>query len=932
MPLLERDPELQAAAEALAQARRGGGSIVLVLGEAGIGKTTLVDAIVAHAAADGLRVLRGGCEDLFSPRPLGPLRDIAGAHFPALASAIDEGAPPSRVGAHVIDLLATPHTASLVVLEDLQWADEATLDLLRFVGRRIAPVPAVLLLTARDDDGSAGRQRLGQVLGELPSARLKRLVLAPLSVSAVEHLASLAGRPASGLHAVTGGNPFHVTEVLASGIGDLATGVPSSVRDAVHARVARMPASQRAVLDALCVEPVRIELWLVRMLLGEEAGVAVDACVTRGLLVVHADGTLTFRHELARRALADALPPLQRRQHHHALLVALLAARDQPPPGAAAPPLSRLVHHAGESGDSVEVLVYAPRAAQQAAAVGAHREAARHLALALRHADGAPPELQAQLYESWSYESGLSLAIDERVIEARHKAIALWRGVGRLDKVCLNLRWLWRLHWYRGEAAIAEAFAEQAVTVLEPVPEAGVTSRAGAPADPRSQVEFAWACSVRSQMHMLGNRSEEAVHWGQRAIALARRLGEPEIECHALNNVGTAELLVGQDAGSAKLERSLALALEHGFHEHAARVYTNASELAVVWKRYAQAEHWLAEGIAFDRAHDLDAWTHYLVGWLAQLRLEQGRYDDAEQIAREVLATPRLTAVMRLPALTVLARLQLRRGDPAGESTLADALAVALPTGEAQRIAPLVAAEAEARWLQGDAAGCAEALARLEGIAGAGADPWEAGEMAVWARRGALEAGTAGRALGTVAARVRERGPLQPCGRVPAGAVGPVRPEPWQLELDGHAAAAAEAWARLGAPHEAALSALQAGLEAGPGAAAAQHLRQALAWAEPLGAAAAAARIRALARAFGVALPARKRGPYSASRSHPFGLSAREQQVLGALARRLRNADIALALGLAERTVEHHVSAVLRKMGAADRTDAVHIAHEHGLV
>jgi predicted ATPase len=373
MPLLERDPELQAAASALAQAQRGVGSIVLLLGEAGIGKTTLVDAIVAQAAADGLRVLRGGCEDLFSPRPLGPLRDIAGAHFPALASAIDGGVPPASVGADVIDLLATPHTASLMVLEDLHWADDATLDLLRFVGRRIAPVPAVLLLTARDDDGSATRQRLGQVLGELPSARLKRLVLLPLSVSAVEQLAALAGRPANGLHAVTGGNPFHVTEVLASGIGDVANGVPSSVRDAVHARVHRMPATQRAVLDALCVEPVRIELWLVPRLLGEEAAAAVDACITRGLLVVHGDATLTFRHELARRALADALPPLQRRQRHHALLTVLLAARDQPPPGAAAPPLSRLVHHAGEAGDSAQVLVFAPQAAQQAAAAGAHR-------------------------------------------------------------------------------------------------------------------------------------------------------------------------------------------------------------------------------------------------------------------------------------------------------------------------------------------------------------------------------------------------------------------------------------------------------------------------------------------------------------------------------------------------------------------------------
>lgn len=888
-PLLERDGELQAAGAAVRRARESCGGIVLVGGEAGIGKTALIAAIAAQAGADGLRVLRGGCEDLFAPRPLGALRDIAGLHFPALAGRMDGGATAATVFAAFLQLLATSRDCSLVIFEDLHWADEATLDLVRYLGRRIAPLPALLLLSYRDDE-LEGHQRLRQVLGDLPASQLTRLAPAPLSPAAVATLAQAAGRTGDGLHDLTGGNPFYVTEVLASGVTDPRAGVPTSVRDAVHTRLARLAPSQRAVLDALCVEPGRAELWLARALLGAGAEADIDACIARGVLVAD-DGVLSFRHELARRAVADALPPLQRRQRHAALLAALLS----PPAGVAAPPLSRLVHHAGQAGDAARVLELAPRAAQQAAVLGAHREAAQQLAAALRHADQAPPEQRAELYESWSYESGLSQAIDERVIDARHQAIALWRQLGRLDKVGLNLRWLWRLHWYRGEAAIAEAYADQAVAILEPLPPCA---------------ELAWAYSLRSQMHMLRNRSAAAVEWGQRAIGLATQLGESEILCHALNNVGTAELLAGDDSGSAKLERSLAIALEHGFHEHAARVYTNAGELAVVWKQFERAERWLLEGIHFDRTHDLDAWTHYLVGWLAQLRLEQGRFDEADRIANEVLTLPQLTAVMRLPALTVLARLQVRRNDAAASATLAQALAVALPTAEVQRIAPLAATLAEACWLRADLPGCRAALDHLQGLTGVGADPWEAGEMAVWQRRSSAQPAS------TLAVDVQPGIPL-----------------PWRLELQGRAAAAADAWLALGAPNEAALALLQAALECGP-AGAAPLLARGLALADQIGAAAAAARMRSLGRRWGLLklLPGRKRGRYSAARSHPYGLSAREQQVLQALGQRQRNTDIAALLGVAERTVEHHVSAVLRKLDASDRVRAVDIALGQGLL
>lgn len=882
-PLLEREAALRTAFDAIALSRQGRGSTLLVAGEAGVGKSTLIKHLLARLDPSQ-RVFQGGCEDLFSPRPLGPLRDMALAHDKSLLEAVQGAVSAEAAFSAFLGVLAGAGPSSVVVFEDMHWADGATLDLVRYLARRIARLPVLLVLSYRDDEVGPVHP-LHQVLADLPPWGVERLVLKPLSASAVAELAACAGRPNDGLYAATGGNPFYLTEILASGVVDAYHGVPSTVRDAVHTRLSRLSAAQREVLEALCVVPGRVDVWLVNALAPDRP--AVDACIDRGVLVTQ-DGSLAFRHELARRAIADGLSPAERRARHARLLETLCA----PPAGVAAPPLSRLVHHAAEAGQADRVLELAPRAASEAARLGAHREAALQLGAALRFAAGAGLALLAQLHESWSYEAGLSLGIDAQVVDARHRAIALWREVGRIDKVGLNLRWLSRLHWYQGDSVGAERYANEAVATLEPLP-------------PGS--ELAWAYSVRSQLYMLQDRTDLAVQWGERAISLARHLDEAEILCHALNNVGTAEMFAGRPGGLAKLEQSLALARQGGFHEQAARVYTNVSEHAVVFKDYARAETWLAEGIEFDRQHDLDAWTHYLVGWLAQLRLEQGRLEEAERIAEEVLATPRLTAVMRLPALTVLAKVHTRRGEADAAELIDAALAIALPTGEVQRIAPLVSARAEAAWLRGDPTACLAALEVLRDLPGAGVNAWEAGEIATWRRR----AGDASL-------------------EVPAHTAAP-----WRLELDGDPRAAAQAWLALGAPNQAALALLAAAQAQGPEASLGP-LSEALEISEQIGAKLIAARVRALAEERGLqaALPDPKRRPGVRLRQAPRwrGLSGREQQVLGHLAQGLNNAEIAAELGVALRTAEHHVSAVLGKLSASSRSEAVALAREAGLV
>ena len=465
------------------------------------------------------------------------------------------------------------------------------------------------------------------------------------------------------------------------------------------------------------------------------------------------------------------------------------------------------------------------------------------------------------------------------MIEARRRAVVLWRELGRMDKVGLNLRWLSRLHWYRGEAQQAGDYADQAVRELESLPPGP---------------ELATAYGVRAQLHMLHDRFDEAIAWGRRAIALAERFGEIETRIHALNTVGIALLNSGRPGGREPMEESLSLALQHGFHEQAARAYTNWGEHAVLFKDFALAERLLAEGIAFDTRHDLDSWTYYLVGRQAQLRLEQGRLREAETIARGVVGLERLTLVMHLPALTVLGKVRLRLGEPDGLTLLEQALQDALATSEPQNIVPVRMALAEAAWLAEDADACRDRLAEIATMDLGNFDPWELGELATWWQRMGMT------------------GPLPvPTMHVPA---------PRSTELGGAPLAAAAEWSRMGLPYEAALALMQV---RGPQAEAA--LTEAIATLESIGARPAAMLARRMARRQGVAdnLPKVRRGPYAAARRHPLGLTQRELQVLSLIAQGVGNREIARRLVRSPRTIEHHVSALLGKLNATNKMEVM---------
>ena len=492
----------------------------MVAGEAGVGKTTLVRRFAEEGDA-GLRVLWAGCDDLTVPEPLAPIRDVAGQVGGVVAAALD-GGQLREIGRALREELARG-APSVCVVEDCHWADEATLDVLSYVGRRIGGTGSVLLVTFRDDELSVDH-RLRVMVGSIPPADLVRVQLERLSRVAVAELAGEAD--ADALFAATGGNPFLVTEALAAAGGPR---VPATVRDAVLARAVRLGGAARAVLELVSVVPAAAELWLVEDHLGE-SGAAIGEAERSGLLVVEGQA-VRFRHELRATRTTSRF----RRSAGSSCIARCCGSWSGVvwmPRGSST--TRRL------QGDHEALARHALAAGRAAAAARSHREAVAFYERCLRHAEVLVPRERAEAFEGLStaaYTEGQAAL----ALRARRSAIALRRELGDPRPVGANLRWLSRLCWFDGRRREAEEAAAVAVAVLEP----GGPSR-----------ELAMAYSNQSQLLMLAQHDREAIEVGERAIDLSRELGDAETLVHAQTNVGTARMLADSDGGRALLEEA----------------------------------------------------------------------------------------------------------------------------------------------------------------------------------------------------------------------------------------------------------------------------------------------------------------------------------------------------------------------------------------
>ena len=741
----------------------------------------------------------------------------------------------------------------------MHWADEATLDVLRFLSRRIDDLPAGrrphVPRRARPD------HPLSRLLGDLGHGdRVERIALRHLSAAAVGSLTAGSGLDADRVYAMTEGNPYFVSELVASADED---GVPPTVVDAVTGRLRRLDAVTQDHVEQLAVVPSAVDRDLLARLVPGTEG-ALRTAEEGGLLAVSPDG-VRFRHELTRRAVVDALPTSRRIELERRVLVELLAS------GVADP--ARLVHHALAAGDVDAVVEWAPRAARDAAASSAHRQAAAHYRAALDHADRYEPADRADLLEEFAIESyTIGSALDAMV--AQSEAVALQRQLGDPLRLGASLRWLSRVQWFGGRRADAAASARDASAVL---------------ADAGDRSLYAMALSNESQLAMLAHDSERAMELAGRAIAIARDTGDRQVLSHALTNHGTALMFRADHAGIAELVEAAEVALLVDDMEDAARAYVN-----LVWGLLDEYELDLAER-HLARAMQLTERAEF-IGFVTYERMEQGRldlararWDDALAVVERLPEAPHARCV----ALTVAGSARMRRGDDGSDDALDEARRLADDLGELQRRGPVAAARAEAALLRGDPA-AARSIARPEFD--------EADRRAARSLRAEL-AYLLRRAGDDVDIPADDR-------------------HPFAVQARGDWRHAAELWRAAGAPyHEAAALA-----ESPDGA----DLLDALAILDRIGAVPLARRVRAGLRERGVrSIP---RGPSNLTRQNPMGLTDRQVEVLRLLAEGLTNAEIAERLVVSVRTVDSHVAAVLSKLGVQTRQDAVRAAHELGLL
>src|SRR5579863_7558660 len=858
MELIERAEHLTALHDKYKDMAAGEGHCIMLSGEAGIGKTALVRAFCQEHRHHA-KVYIGTCDALFTPRPLAPVYDIIWQ--------IWEDFPEDRstLFTNFLQRFDQQPGPSLLVFEDIHWADEATIDFIKFLARRITRLRCLFILTWREEEVHAGHP-LKQLLGQLPPHSFTRVQLPPLSRAAVEDLARTRGYGGEDVYGISGGNPFYVNEILAS----YSPGIPDNIKDTILSVFNRLDSVTRQVCELLSILPTGLETDYLEELEPQYA-TALAPCLETKIILLK-DNRLFFKHELYRRTIESALSPFTRIELNRRVLTTFRERFENNGE------TERIIHHAKNANDHATVVQYAPRAARQAATMGAHIEAAKLYFSAIEYYQGKDPDTLVTLYEPYAYECYLTNRMREAIIY-QQKVAAIWQEKRNPERHGDSLWFLSRLWWFDGNRRQAERFAQQAIDTL---------------ADQPSSRPKAMAFSNMSQLKMLSDQTVECIHWGDKAIGIANELGDEEILSHAYNNVGSVQMRVPayRQRGLDLLRQSLDIALRRHFHEHAARAYTNMASNAIQLKDYLLATTVLADGLHYCEELELDSWRTYMLSWKARLLLDTGRWAEATAIAEQLIRSETQASIVKILALIVIGTIRMRKGETDALPILLEARTKAFEAMELQRVLAALTALLEYEWLTGQTVLEKAAIEYVIGVISQGGTLRESSEFDYWLWK------------------VRKT-------QIPWHEVH----DRYRADHPAMAIETAAGWERLGCPYEQALFLVEGDEDA---------KREAIAIVHRLGATAVYEKMKLGMRSEGIrSIP---RGSRKSTRENPALLTERELGVLELLKEGLPNKEIGSRLYISAKTVDHHISAILSKLDVDSRTKAVREAIRRGIV
>lgn len=869
MTLTEREHELDQLATRAAAAHAGRGGAVMVCGESGAGKTTFVEAVVDRYRSEfgaRARVWWGACDPLSTPRPLGPLHDLASEFSSTTSELLGNGKQPFEIFASVFeDLRSRP---ALLVLDDLHWADQGTLDLLRFLLRRAPQSPLLTIGTVRDDELTVSHPLRG-LLGDIArSPHAESLTLPPLSLQAVAALVGDRGVDAAWLHQVTAGNAFFVCEMLDHSQTQDATELPATVRDAILARTADLDVAAWDLLNLLTCAPGSIPDHLL-----VDLGVALPALRTldEAKLIKRDARGVAFRHDLCRRAVASVIPPGADPGLHRRFLDAHRISGHADP--------AVLTHHALGAGDKALTTSAGARAGRAAARSGAHTQACEFFEIALAQGDLLTSATEAELLELLAAEYYVTDRLDD-AIHACRRAMQIRQEMGLPVAVSADHHALAVYEWYSGNRAAADRHVAEAITTLE---------SEAAQKDPARSGCLGHALAMQAFLAIQSSQVDVAKQLLVRAREIALNTDDPTLTVRIQLTGYYCDILEGRGVVREQLLTVLAGG-PRTIDEVYSGGYTNLTYFDVEQRRLVAAAALLERSIPLMIEHDLPICRVVQLGSRSRLRLLVGDWDDALADADTVLNDPSAPLARTWPLL-IRGVVSLRRtGEDNGG--IDQAWQLACRFGERVRLLPVAAAIVERIWLTGvPDPRLDECRALLDHAPALGLE-WSRGELAMWLRR--LD------------------------GQVAAQCVA----EPYRLLFDGRFEAAAEEFVRLSTPYDAALALVDSGDPA--------LARRALDVMDRLGADAVAAKVRFDLRATGAhVVPAPRR---ATTRANPAGLTRRQVDVLRLLEDGLTNAELAQRLFLSVKTVDHHVSAILAKLEVTKRRDAVRRAREVGIL